>query len=136
MNIFINLGINGELSRATDVHQDEHHQIDECQFALDDAGSMDMDKSRQHDNQHRNHAQSEKGTGHESQYVASLDLSGKYDEQQRYLTTDIHRVGEDVTQFGVVVHFFQTMEQKHQSEEDSQTQQKQGKAFGIGGLGE
>lgn len=40
MDVFVDLGIDGILSGTTDVHHDEYHQIDECQFALDDAGAV------------------------------------------------------------------------------------------------
>ena len=50
---------------AGDVYE-MSHQVDESQFALDNAGTMDMEEGYQHDRQHRKHAQTEEGADNEA----------------------------------------------------------------------
>ena len=94
------LRVYGVLSRSGYIHQDEHHQVNKCQLALDNATAMDVEEGNGHRYQHGKHTQPIEGTGHEEGGTKQL---GKDDEEQGNLTAYMHWVGEDEAKFGVVV---------------------------------
>ena len=81
MDVLVDFCIDRVLSGTADVHQDEYHQIDECQLALDDACTMNMEESDEHDCQHGNHAQTIECTDYKTDGAKHLCKDGTANEK-------------------------------------------------------